>query len=426
MLAELPDGTLMQRAAAGLAASIADFAGRVYGVRILLLIGSGDNGGDALFAGAMLARRGALVQALLLGEAAHSSGLAALRQAGGRVVSAVERRPDLVVDGIVGIGGRPGLRPEAAAVVKALAGIATVSVDTPSGVGVDDGVVDGACVHADLTVTFGCLKPVHLLDPDGVCGVVELVDIGLELPAPSITSLQEVSLQVASTAHKYTRGVVGIDTGSTSYPGAGVLSVAGALAGPAGMVRYAGSAREQVLQAHPEAVPGRGRVQAWVVGSGGGDDAAQALRAALADGVPVVVDADALAFAEPGCDMVLTPHAGELARMLAVPRETIEAEPLRWAQAAAERWQAVVLLKGRRTVIAHPDGRLRINTTGTPHLATAGSGDVLAGLIGSLLASGLSPFDAASCGAWLHGAAAQTIGGPLVASELAVAIRHLR
>jgi hydroxyethylthiazole kinase-like uncharacterized protein yjeF len=221
--------------------------------------------------------------------------------------------------------------------------------------------------------------------------------------------------------------VVGVRAGSAEYPGAGLLCVAGAGAGLAGMVRYVGdpAVADRVRAAHPEAV-GEGRVQAWAVGSGGGSGAGEALAAALADGVPVVVDADALAHVDGhlGVPAVLTPHAGELAAMTGVDRAEIEARGLAHARAAAERFGAVVLLKGRHTLVASPDGPVRVTTTGVPWLATAGAGDVLTGLVGALLAAGLGPFDAASVGSWLHGAAATLAsrGGPVVAGEVARAL----
>jgi hydroxyethylthiazole kinase-like uncharacterized protein yjeF len=192
------------------------------------------------------------------------------------------------------------------------------------------------------------------------------------------------------------------------------------------MVRYDGGAADPVRQAHPEVVAGPGQVQAWVVGSGGGDDAGDALRQCLEDGVPVVVDADALTHVTGPIDVpaLLTPHAGELARMLGVEREEVEAEQLRFAREAASRFAAVVLLKGRHTLVASPDGRVRVSTSGVPWLATAGSGDVLAGLCGALIAAGLDPFDAGSVGAWLHGAAAAHAGagGPVTAPDVARAV----
>jgi hydroxyethylthiazole kinase-like uncharacterized protein yjeF len=167
-------------------------------------------------------------------------------------------------------------------------------------------------------------------------------------------------------------------------------------------------------------------VQSWVVGSGGGADVEAALKSSLDDGVPLVVDADALAHVQGplGVPTLLTPHAGELARLLGVERRAVEAEQLRSARAAASRFAAVVLLKGRHTLVASPDGRVRVTTAGPPWLATAGSGDVLAGLCGALLAAGLDPFDAGSAGSWLHGAAAEHAsgGGPLTASDVAAAI----
>ncbi|MBC9733753.1 NAD(P)H-hydrate dehydratase [Nocardioides marmotae] len=434
LMARVPEGTLMQRAAHGLAHAVVDLLGGAYGARVLLLVGSGDNGGDALHAGALLARRGARVEAVLLSEHAHAGGLAALRAAGGRSVAQATYRPDVVVDGIVGIGGRPGLRPEAQAALAAVAGVPVVAVDVPSGVEVDTGRLEGPHVTADLTVTFGTHKAAHLLDPAAeASGTVHLVDIGLDLPPAAIESLQaeDVARLVPRPRpqdHKYTRGVVGVRAGSAEYPGAALLSVAGAACGLAGMVRYVGEdpVADRVRQAHPEVV-GSGRVQAWVVGSGGGEHAGEALAAALADEVPTVVDADALRHLRPSHgrpDLVLTPHAGELAAMLGRERTEIEADPLGWARRAAEEYAAVVVLKGRRTVTARPDGRVRVTTTGTPWLATAGAGDVLGGVVGALLATGLEPFDAASVGSWLHGAAATLAarGGPLVASEVARAL----
>ena len=442
LMATLPDGVLMQRAARGLAHAVADLLGEVYGARVHLLVGSGANGGDALHAGAHLARRGASVTAALLSpDRTHAEGLAAYAAAGGRVVDgAPRRRPDVVVDGIVGIGGSGGLRPDAAAAVEALEGIPVVAVDTPSGVGVDTGTLDGPHVRATVTVTFGTHKVAHLVEPAAqACGVVHLVDIGLDLPTAEVTALQADDVAALlpvpePAAHKYTRGVVGVRAGSAAYPGAAVLCVAGASSGLAGMVRYvpatasgeAGPAEGLVRAAHPEVVVGEGRVQAWVVGSGGGDDAPAALATAVEDEVPVVVDADALTGIDGPLPVpaLLTPHAGELARMLGVERDAVEAEQLRHAREAAERFGAVVLLKGRHSLVAAPDGRVRVTTVGPPWLATAGAGDVLAGLCGALLAAGLDPFDAGSAGSWLHGAAAALAsgGGPLRAPDVAAAL----
>jgi hydroxyethylthiazole kinase-like uncharacterized protein yjeF len=433
LMTRLPEGALMQRAAAGLASAVLDLLGRAYGSTVVLMVGAGDNGGDALYAGALLARRGVRVLAWCLSDTPHAAGLAALHRAGGRSINEAPRRtPDLVVDGIVGIGGRPGLRPEAEQALRALAGVPVVAVDVPSGVDVDTGELAGPAVRADVTVTFGTLKVALLADPAAeLAGAVHLVDIGLDLPEAAVESLQAADVAALlprpdAQAQKYSRGVVGVRAGSVTYPGAGVLSVAGAASGLCGMVRYVAGARDEVVAAHPDVVTETGRVQAWTVGSGGGPDVATMLAEARADGVPLVVDADALALVDGpvGVPTVLTPHAGELSRMTGADRADIEAAPLRHAREAARTYDAVLLLKGRHTVVARPDGRARVTSTGVPWLATAGAGDVLAGLIGALLAAGLEPFDAASVGSWLHGAAATyaSQGGPLTAPDVARAI----
>lgn len=432
LMAELPDGALMQRAAAGLAHAVIDLLGGAYGRRVVLLVGAGHNGGDALWAGAMLARRGCAVEAWLLAEDVYAEGLAALRSAGGTVADPhPDHHADVALDGIVGIGGRPGLREPAIAALEHLVGVTVVAVDTPSGVDVDTGELDGPHVIATLTVTFGTLKVAHLVDPAAAaCGAIHLVDLGLDVPEPAVEALQPADVRRLlprpdRNAHKYTRGVVGVRAGSGQYPGAARLCVAGAASGLVGMVRFVGDAVEQVRADHPEVV-GEGRVQAWVVGSGGGDAAAQALAAALAEGVPLVIDADALRHVDGPLPVpaVLTPHAGELAAMTGADRADIEARSLHHARAAAQQYAAVVLLKGRHTLVAHPDGRVRVTTTGLPWLATAGAGDVLAGLVGALLAAGLAPYDAASVGSWLHGAAATVAarGGPLRAGDVARAL----
>lgn len=437
-MSALPDGALMQQAAAGLAAAVVDLLGGAYGRRVVLLVGPGDNGGDALWAGARLAGRGARVEAVLLADRVHEAGLSAFRAAGGRAtrdVGDLDPAPDLVVDGIVGIGGRPGLRPDAVAALEHFTAVPVLAVDVPSGVDVDTGRVDGPHVVADLTVTFGTHKVAHLVDPASTAsGALHLVDLGLDLGAPAVEALQPDDVRAllprpGHVAHKYTRGVVGVRAGSGTYPGAALLAVAGAACGLAGMVRYVGpeAIADRVRAAHPEVV-GAGRVQAWVVGPGGGDDAGGMLADARADDVPVVVDADALRHVTgpvPGC--VLTPHAGELAAMLGVERAEVEAGPLAFARDAARRWNCHVLLKGHHTLVADPHGRVRVTTTGVPWLATAGAGDVLAGLVGALLAAGLEPYDAASVGSWIHGAAATEAagGGPLTASRVAVQIPRL-
>ncbi|BCJ52314.1 bifunctional NAD(P)H-hydrate repair enzyme [Actinoplanes sp. NBRC 14428] len=455
LMATLPDGTLMQRAAAGLArrcALLLQERGGVYGSTVVLLIGSGDNGGDALYAGARLAARGAAVRAVLLQpDRAHPAGLATLRRAGGRTVAEPPARADLIVDGIVGIGASGGLRPDAAALVAGLRrrhpGTPVVAVDVPSGVAVDTGDVPGDAVHADVTVTFGCLKPAHVVGPAAaLAGHVELVDIGLgaTLRASAAVRVPDASDIVSwwprpgAASDKYTRGVVGVATGSATYPGAAVLSVTGALAGPTGMVRYAGSADREVLRQHPSVVAAKrvadaGRVQAWVCGSGlgTGDDARTELRSVLATSLPVLLDADALTLLVDGqhatdlrrdAPLVITPHDREFARLAG---EAPGADRVGAACRLAAWINAVVLLKGDRTIVATPSGEVWANPTGSADLATAGSGDVLAGLLGSLLAAGVSAERAAVAAAYVHGLAGRRAGldGPATSADVAAALR---
>jgi len=453
LMARLPEGTLMQRAAAGLAATCARLLPGVYGSRVLVLAGSGDNGGDALYAGARLARRGARVRAVLLApDKAHAGGLAALLAAGGRVTDDPGEfgRADLVLDGIVGIGGRGGLRAPARPYAEMGRRGIVVAVDVPSGVDADTGVVEGVALRADVTVCFGTYKPGLLVDPGAsYAGVVHLVDIGLDLPTGAVSALQHADVAALLPApgvesDKYRRGVVGVAAGSARYPGAAVLAVAGALRGGAGAVRYVGTAAEEVVRRFPETLvteggpAGAGRVQAWVVGPGGGEGAERALGEALAADVPVLVDADGLTeLARLGPDALrgrtaptlLTPHTGEAARLLAgatgeqpPTADSLAGERLATARRLAAAYRATVLLKGSTTVVADPSGEVRVNPTGTSWLATAGSGDVLSGLAGSLLAAGLAPLDAASVAAYLHGLAGRHAadgGAPITAVDIA-------
>jgi len=341
------------------------------------------------------------------------------------------------------------LRPDARAAVEAARAAVTgelVAVDVPSGVDADTGAVEGYAVRADVTVTFGCLKPGLLVGQGAVhAGIVELVDIGLAPavpPALHVTTADDVAgwwPRPGPESDKYTRGVVGVATGSATYPGAAVLSVAGALAGPAGMVRYAGAAAEYVKARHPSVIPTgtvgeAGRVQAWVCGSGLGTDehGRTELRRVLAAPVPVCLDADALTMLVDGsladalrfrrAPLVVTPHDREFARLAGGPPGDDRVES---ALDLAAKLNATVLLKGDRTVVAGPDGTAWANPTGTPVLATAGSGDVLSGLLGSLLAGGLTPVRAATAAAYVHGMAGRLAaqGGPVTASDVSEALR---
>lgn len=467
LMATLPEGTLMARAADGLAHTCAALLGRTYGARVVLLVGTGDNGGDALFAGARLAARGARVDAVLVGPRAHPAGVSALVRAGGRhlaldpegagaesAATALVAAADLVVDGVVGIGGRGALAEPVARLFEAVdrSGGWRVAADLPSGVDADTGRVAGAAFTADVTVTFGTLKPGLLLAPGQQrAGVVELIDIGLGpwLPGGSVAAVGAVGvdgrvdvLETADVAarwpmpgptdDKYTRGVLGVAAGSVTYPGAAVLCVGAALRAGAGMVRYDGAAAAQVLSRWPEAVLGDGRVQAWVVGPGlgSGPQVAERVRVALDTDVPVLVDADGLtvlaerpqwvrARADRGSLTVLTPHDREFERFGQPVGDDRVGAALRLAASLG----ATVLLKGSTTVVAHPDGAVTVNPTGTPWLATAGTGDVLSGVTGTLLAAGLGR-DAPACAAFVHGLAARlaAAGAPATALDVASAV----
>ncbi|MBD7918354.1 bifunctional ADP-dependent NAD(P)H-hydrate dehydratase/NAD(P)H-hydrate epimerase [Cellulomonas sp. Sa3CUA2] len=467
---------LMARASFGLATHVAralrERRGRVGGARAVLLVGSGNNGGDTLHAGALLARRGVAVTAVLASGRVHGDGLAALRAAHGRVltldghpephgvpepVAAAVAAADVVLDGLLGIGGRGGVRGAGARLVDLVATAdprpLVVAVDLPSGVGVDDGTRTGAVLDADLTVTFGARKPALLLPPaSGAAGRVVPVDIGLRpAGAPAVARLEGHDVAAlwpvpGTDAHKYGRGVLGVVTGSARYPGAAVLSVAGALRTGVGMVRYRGPAGAQVLAAHPEVVEGDGRVQAWVVGSGVAPDddaqrhrAREALAHALRHDEPVVVDAGALDLLPDRVPphVVLTPHAGELAALLAargqrVARADVEAGPLAHARRAHELTGATVLLKGGTTVVVGPHGATYAQADGPAWLATAGAGDVLGGVLGALLAGRAAdavadptlPAALAAAAAHVHGRAAHRAnpGGPVTASDVAAAL----
>jgi hydroxyethylthiazole kinase-like uncharacterized protein yjeF len=480
LMAKLPDGTLMQRAAAALASICASLLGEVYGARVVVLAGSGDNGGDALYAAARLAGRSAEVIAIAAGSKLHEAAATELIAQGGRLtpatgdstaggdpIAAAARRAiahaDLIIDGLTGIGGHGGLREPAASLAALSAaardeGALVVAVDLPSGIDADTGEVRGAAVQADVTVTFGTLKPGLLVDPGAsMAGPAELIDIGLEqyLVEPSAIALQAADVAAilprpASESDKYRRGVLGLVAGSDQYTGAAVLSCGGAIHGGAGMVRFvsAAVAVDVVRQHWPEAVlttydPNRpeqaietaGRVQAWAVGPGigTGPQAEALLAGVLASDVPVLVDADGLTVLAAHRDLLgraapvlITPHAGELARLLSADRADIEARRLHYARAAAAELGVTVLLKGSTTVIAEPDGHqpVLVNSTGTPWLATAGSGDVLSGLAGSLLAQGVDAPHAAAAAAYLHGMAGRLAArdAPIGASDLLGAI----
>ncbi|MEE1620507.1 bifunctional ADP-dependent NAD(P)H-hydrate dehydratase/NAD(P)H-hydrate epimerase [Zafaria sp. Z1313] len=401
---------LMRRAAHGLAVHTARLLvqrrGGVYGARVVGLIGPGNNGGDGLYALAELARRGAACGALLIRGTAHAEALEAYRGAGGRIltVQMIPAGTEVVVDAVLGTGARGGID-----LPTVPAGAALVACDLPSGVDADTGGADGNVLAADLTVTFGGLKTGLAVGPGHLAaGRIEVVDIGLG-PHLGNPELQVVELADVCAAvprpqpgdHKYTRGVLGLVAGSSRYPGAAVLSATAAVNTGLGLLRIAaGGSQDAVLRAVPEAVPlvrEGDRVQAWAVGPGIGDDACQIrrVRVALESGLPIVVDASALDVVEPGdgrWNAILTPHAGEASRLLrkagfAVDRHGVESDPLKWARVVSRLYGSAVLLKGPTTVCASPDGTTHVFRGGSSRLATAGSGDVLTGVLGAVMAT---------------------------------------
>ena len=428
LLAALPDGALMRRAATGLAhviaAELRERTGGVAGRRICAVVGSGANGGDALWAATLLRRRGVAAAAILLDpQRTHPGALSAFRSAGGQVTQNLTAATDLVIDGVVGISGQGPLRPAAAEVFAAAeaAGVAVVAVDVPSGIDVATGSITRPAVRAALTVTFGGRKPVHALAD---CGRVEVVDIGLDLPPTPLMALDAADVRACWPVpgpldDKYTQGVVGILAGSAAYPGAAVLCTGAAVAATSGMVRYAGAAAAEVVVHWPEVViasspAATGRVQAVVVGPGLGTDEAalETLTYALRTDLPVIVDADGLTVlaAHPhlvlgrAAPTVLTPHAGEYARLAGEPPGVDRVAATR---RLATTFGATVLLKGNVTVIAEAhSGQVYLNPAGGSWAATAGSGDLLSGIIGALLAAGLPAAQAAAAAAFVHARAA--------------------
>lgn len=444
---------LMQRAADGLAKvllrELRGTRGLAYGATVVLLVGPGNNGGDGLFAGVRLLQRGVRVLALRVLGRAHPAGWQALLTAGGTEVDAAGAasalpQADLVVDAILGIGGNRRLDANLISLAEQVrrSGTPVVAVDLPTGLRAEPPFGEDH-LPAGISVTFGTLKPAHVLEPArSACGTVELVDIGLGEVEPDLEAWTAADVLARWPVpgpgdDKYSRGVVGIDAGSQTYPGAGVLAAAGALGAGAGMVRYLGpqEVASCVLARFPSVVTGQGRVQSLVLGPGWGTRKGEGLlQRAVASGVPLVVDADAIGWfgklgrAHP--EVLLTPHAGELARLLAVERRQVSEDPLAAAEAAANRWNVTVLLKGATQVIAGPGARTAVAVPGPAWTAQAGSGDVLAGICGALLAAGRPAATAAALAASIQAMAAEALPGPrtpeVLASTLASVIGYRR
>lgn len=422
---------LMERAGAGVAAWVQ----RLSAAPVLILCGPGNNGGDGYVAARLLAAAGRAVRVAASGEPASGAAARARALWTGPVEAVSDAQPaPVLVDALFGTGLARPLDPALAARLSALAAAAQccIAVDLPSGVASDDGALLGPAPTFDLTLALGALKPGHALHPGaGTCGAVRRAEIGIaatsraEMLAPSHLPAP------GPEAHKYTRGMVAVVSGA--MPGAATLAAEAALRAGAGYAlllgESAGGPAALVRRPWSAGALADPRIGAVVIGPGlGRDERAAALLAdALASPHPLLIDGDALHLVTPAklaaraAPAILTPHAGEFAALFG----TFAGSRIEAARAAASAAGAVVVLKGADTVIAAPDGAVRV-AHGPAWLATAGSGDVLAGAIAAQLAAGLDPFAAAGAGVWLHNAAARAQGGAFIADDLARALSRAR
>lgn len=426
--AGVPVVDLMEQAGAAVAEAAWRFAAMP---PTLILCGPGNNGGDGYVAARHLAERGVHVRVAATSEPTTEAARAMRARWTGPVEPIEGARPaPLLIDALFGTGLARPLDAALADTLARLVGAAklAIAVDLPSGISTDDGALLSPVPRFDLTVALGALKPAHLLQPAAAfCGRVAVADIGL-VAAPRTWEIARPILAMPGPAdHKYSRGLVAVIGGA--MPGAGVLAATAAQRAGAGYVVLTGDGvggpHALVRRGMDEAL-GDPRTGAVVVGPGLGRDAAarDQVRHALASGHRLVIDADGLALladggiahlrrlAEPA---LLTPHEGEFARMFG----DLAGSKLDRVRAAAARSGAIVLLKGADSVVAHPDGRAAVARTAPAWLASAGTGDVLAGIAGAMLARGLDPFTAAQAALWLHGEAAKQAGAGLIADDLA-------
>lgn len=468
----VPAITLMETAGRAVAAAAVRMLSDSRG-HIAVICGPGNNGGDGFVVARVLRDRGldavvylAVARAAIKGDAkAH---LEILERAGGVVRSIATpaeldeigdfiARAALVVDGLFGIGPVRPIEGHLAEVVGLVnTAPQRLAIDIPSGLDSDTGRALGAVVEADRTVTMGALK-IALVSAPGFahCGEIEIADIGIPTAVVATAMVRAGLVEEsdvrqwlpvpAALDHKGTRGHVLVISGAPEMRGAGRLAATAALRGGAGLVTLAGDG--EVVA--PDAVMTRSltgtlaealdRKDAVVIGPGLGtrDAAVARVREVLDAGVPAVLDADALnvlasdpgAIAAAAGPIVLTPHPGEAARMLGITTAAVEADRFSAARVLAARTHAVVVLKGARTLVCDGtigDEHCSVNPTGGPALATGGSGDVLAGLIGALLAQGLAPGDAARAAVYVHGLAGERLeavhGRGAVSSDLPLAI----
>lgn len=463
--------------AAGTAVADAVTAQYRVGSRVLVLAGPGNNGGDGFVAAEVLRRRGMRVRLALLGARDRLAGDAALAAArwGGEVLPADPALcddTDVIVDGLFGAGlARPldGLAADLVTAANA-SGAAIVAIDLPSGVSGVTGAVLGAAIRATVTVTFFRRKPGHLLLPGRrLCGRLRVADIGIgaevlaglgvRLFADEPALWEQVVPVPRLDGHKYSRGHAVVLSGGATATGAARLAARAALRAGAGLVTVASPpAAVLVNAAHLTAIMLKSVADAAALaelladrrlnavalgpGAGVGPETVDRVRAALASAAAVVLDADALtSFSGAPADLfaaiaargpaarpvVMTPHDGEFARLFpGLPGQDATGavvSKVARARAAAALSGAVMVLKGPDTVIASPDGQAAINANAPAWLATAGSGDVLTGIITGVLAQGLDGFAAAALGVWMHGAAGTAAGPGLIAEDLPEALR---
>lgn len=471
--------TLMQRAGHAVAERAVQLLSRSARVKALppgatsqqivvaVLCGPGNNGGDGFVAARVLAARGYSIRVGLFGSVEALAGDAAEAAAdwSGSVVAATDvdlADAHIIIDALLGAGLTRDLAPELSAIVQRIndTPAPVLAVDTPTGIDGDSGEVRGAAVKADATVTFASARPGHYLHPGrshrgdlyvddiGIAGaLVDELSQGLAINRPE--ALLRSALVPAVTAHKYGRGHALVLSGGLARSGAARLAARAALRAGAGLVTVASPAAALAENAaHLTAIMLRevdsphaldelltdSRFNAVAIGpaAGVGERTTRFVRSAAAAGRALVIDADALTsfagevhvLAEAissarQAGVVLTPHEGEFARLFAGEASIVDqSSKLVRAQRAAALTGATVILKGPDTVIAAPDGRAVINDNGTPWLATAGSGDVLTGLVAGLLAQGLNAYDAACGAVWLHGAAGERLGPGLIAEDL--------
>lgn len=471
----IPGLVLMENAGRGVFIHLTDFTDGVEGLRALVVCGKGNNGGDGFVVARHLANHGADVRIALLGKTSEVQGDAQVNMAvakgmGLPIVEILEEEglalltdslleADVVVDAVFGTGFSGKAEGLYASVIDRMnsSDSPIIAIDCPSGLNVDTGRPEGACVEADLTVTMALLKRGHLLYPGAdLCGEVAVVDIGIPL---SLVEQQKIRLatleedearlllpQRPRNAHKGDCGTVYLLAGSVGFTGAGAMAGLSALRAGAGLVTWGlpqslndameakltevmtkplpeTSARSLALKAlaESEAFLKKATVLALGPGISTHPETAELVHQAVSTlTLPMIIDADGL-----NClalkkgwkknsrsELVLTPHPGEMARLLNIATEDVQKDRIGITERAAQEFEATVVLKGAPTIIAQPNQDTCINTTGNPGMATAGSGDVLTGLIAGFMAQGLSGYSAAKLGVYVHG-----LAGDLAAEE---------